>query len=82
MTPEERLEEMGHKLPPAPAPVGSYVPFVRTGDLILTSGQLPMREGKLTFAGSAGAGGFATSFSAAGSITPCCLRFSVMPTWA
>ena len=54
MTPEERLEELGYALPPAPAPVGSYVPFVRIGDLVFTSGQLPMQEGKLTRQGKVG----------------------------
>jgi len=54
MTPDQRLKELGHELPPAPGPVGSYVPFVRVGDLIFTSGQLPMREGKLVAAGKVG----------------------------
>lgn len=55
MTPEEKLKELGLTLPPAPAPVGSYVPFVRTGDLVFTSGQLPMRDGKLVATGKIGA---------------------------
>ena len=41
-------------MPPAPEPVGSYVPVVRVNDLVFTSGQLPMREGKLTGAGKVG----------------------------
>ena len=41
-------------MPPAPAPVGSYVPFVRIGDLVFTSGQLPVQEGKLTGQGKVG----------------------------
>ena len=55
MTPQERLKELGYDLPPAPAPVGSYVPFVRAGDLVFTSGQLPVHDGKLTAAGKVGA---------------------------
>ncbi len=55
MTPEDRLAQAGLTLPPAPAPVGSYVPFVRTGNLVFTSGQLPMREGKLVAEGRVGA---------------------------
>jgi enamine deaminase RidA (YjgF/YER057c/UK114 family) len=47
MTPEERLREMGLALPPAPKPVGSYVPAVRTGNLVFVSGQLPMKDGQL-----------------------------------
>ncbi len=54
MTPEERLGELGYELPPAPAPVGSYVPYVRTGNLVFLSGQLPMRGGRLTATGKVG----------------------------
>jgi enamine deaminase RidA (YjgF/YER057c/UK114 family) len=53
--PEDRLRELGHDLPPAPAPVGSYLPFVRVGNLVMTSGQLPMLEGNLTATGKVGA---------------------------
>ena len=56
-TPDGRLKELGITLPPAPAPVGSYVPFVRVGDLVFTSGQLPIREGKLTATGKVGTAG-------------------------
>ncbi len=55
MTPEDRLREMGLTLPPAPAPVGAYVPYVVAGGLVYTSGQLPMREGKLVATGKVGA---------------------------
>ena len=54
MTPEDKLKELGHPLRPAPAPVGSYVPFIRVGSLVMTSGQLPMREGKLVATGKVG----------------------------
>jgi enamine deaminase RidA (YjgF/YER057c/UK114 family) len=47
MTPEQRLSELGLDLPEAARPVGVYVPAVRTGDLIFTSGQIPMRKGEL-----------------------------------
>jgi enamine deaminase RidA (YjgF/YER057c/UK114 family) len=47
MTPEQRLAELGLDLPDAARPVGAYVPAVRTGDLIFTSGQIPMRKGEL-----------------------------------
>lgn len=40
MTPEERLAELGLSLPPAPAPAAAYVPFVRTGNLVFTAGQV------------------------------------------
>ena len=42
-----RLGELGVSLPAAPRPVASYVPAVRSGDLVFVSGQIPMRDGKL-----------------------------------
>ncbi|MBS3821264.1 MAG: RidA family protein, partial [Phycisphaerae bacterium] len=47
MTPEDRIIELGLTLPPAPKPLGSYLAAVRTGKLIFTAGQLPMRDGQL-----------------------------------
>ena len=46
------LENLGIVLPAAPKPVASYVPFVRTGNLVVVSGQLPSREGKVVYAGA------------------------------
>ncbi|MFC5831670.1 RidA family protein [Nonomuraea insulae] len=54
MTPEQKIEELGYTLPAPVAPVGSYVPTVRTGDLVYTSGQVPMLEGKLHQTGKLG----------------------------
>jgi len=51
MTIEHRLTELGMTLPDAPAPVASYVSCVRTGNLVVVSGQLPFRAGKLLFTG-------------------------------
>src|SRR5512136_3037515 len=51
MTPQDKLQSLGLTLPPAPKPVGSYVPFVRTGNLVFVSGQLPLRDGKVQYAG-------------------------------
>src|SRR5271157_1800040 len=53
-TVEEKLRELGVTLPPPPAAVAAYEPWVRTGNLILTSGQLPWREGKLAYTGKLG----------------------------
>jgi enamine deaminase RidA (YjgF/YER057c/UK114 family) len=53
-TPSDRLKQLNLTLPPAPKPVGSYVPAVRTGRLIFTSGQLPLREGQLLARGLVG----------------------------
>lgn len=52
--PSERLAGMNVTLPPAPKPVASYVPCVRHGDMLLLSGQIPVREGKLVYAGQVG----------------------------
>ena len=54
MTPEARLKELGLTLPPAPRPVGAYVPCVRAGDLLFVSGQLPMRDAVLSAKGKVG----------------------------
>jgi len=54
MTPEEKLRALGLELPPAPKPVGAYVPAVRTGNLVFVSGQLPMKDGELMTMGHVG----------------------------
>ncbi|HUS91579.1 MAG TPA: RidA family protein [Phycisphaerae bacterium] len=51
MTPEQRIQSLGLELPKAPAPVGAYAPAVRTGNLIFTAGQIPMKDGELLAAG-------------------------------
>jgi len=53
-TPEQRLQELGIELPPAPKPVAAYVPALRHGDLVFTSGQLPFEQGKITTTGKLG----------------------------
>lgn len=50
-----RLAELDLALPEVVAPLASYVPAVRTGDLVYTAGQLPMRAGKLAGTGKLGA---------------------------
>ncbi|MDI3317399.1 MAG: RidA family protein [Bacillota bacterium] len=51
----ERLRELGLELPPVPKPVAAYVPAVRSGAWVWTSGQLPMVEGELRYRGKLGA---------------------------
>jgi enamine deaminase RidA (YjgF/YER057c/UK114 family) len=53
-TPEERLKELGIDLPEVPAPLGSYVACIRTGNLLFLSGMLPLREGTLLMTGKLG----------------------------
>ena len=55
MTASARLKELGIELPVAVKPLGSYVPAVRSGNLVYTSGQLPVRDGTLLQSGKVGA---------------------------
>ena len=50
----DRLAELGLELPQVAAPVAAYVPAVRTGNLIHTSGQLPFVGGELAVTGKVG----------------------------
>ena len=52
--PAERLAALGLTLPPVAAPVAAYVPAVRTGMYVYTSGQLPTVDGKLPAVGKVG----------------------------
>lgn len=54
-TPEERVRELGLTIPEVPKPVAVYVPAVRSGSYVYTSGQLPMRDGALITTGKVGA---------------------------
>lgn len=54
-TPEETLAELGLTVPSVVPPVAVYVPAVRTGNYVFTSGQLPMRDGALMATGKVGA---------------------------
>jgi enamine deaminase RidA (YjgF/YER057c/UK114 family) len=53
-TVEQRLSAMGVTLPVAAAPAANYVPFMRTGNLLFTAGQLPLIDGKLLASGQLG----------------------------
>lgn len=54
MSLEDRLRELGEELPPVASPLASYVPAVRTGNLVYCSGQLPTRSGELVAHGKVG----------------------------
>jgi enamine deaminase RidA (YjgF/YER057c/UK114 family) len=54
-SPFDALAELGLRLPQVAAPVAAYVPAVRTGSLVYTSGQLPMVDGALARSGKVGA---------------------------
>ena len=55
MTVSARLNELGIVLPAVAKPLAAYVPAVRTGTLVYTSGQLPLQAGVLTHSGKVGA---------------------------
>lgn len=50
-----KLEQLGHTLPTVVPPVANYVPAVRTGAFVYTSGQLPVVDGALAATGKVGA---------------------------
>jgi enamine deaminase RidA (YjgF/YER057c/UK114 family) len=52
---EDRLGELGLTLPEVVPPLAAYVPALRVGDLVWTSGQLPMVDGSLAATGKVGA---------------------------
>ena len=53
-TPEQRLADLGLEIPEVAKPVAAYVPAVRSGSYVYTSGQLPMLEGQLMMTGKVG----------------------------
>ncbi|WP_435830401.1 RidA family protein [Nocardia salmonicida] len=52
---KDALDRLGVTLPPVAAPVAAYIPAVRTGSLVYTSGQLPFVDGELSAVGKVGA---------------------------
>jgi enamine deaminase RidA (YjgF/YER057c/UK114 family) len=62
-TPEERLAALGLTLPPVSKPLAAYVPVLRSGNYVYTSGQLPTVDGELVAVGKVGTG-------AGASVTP------------
>lgn len=56
MSASARLARLGVSLPTPAVPLAAYVPAVRTGNLVYTSGQLPLADGELTHVGKVGAG--------------------------
>ena len=51
---EKRLMDLGVTLPVAAAPAANYLPFARSGNLLFTAGQLPLKDGKLQVSGLLG----------------------------
>src|SRR5690606_12068122 len=57
----EKIESLGIRLPNPPTPAGSYVPVVRTGNLLFVSGQIPMEDGKVVYTGKVSDGNLETA---------------------
>lgn len=55
MNVEQRLASLGLVLPSPPAAVAAYEPWIRSGDWVMTSGQLPWRDGVMAYVGRLGA---------------------------
>ena len=75
MSVASRLAELGIALPPVVPPVAAYVPAVVHGDLVYTSGQLPMAGGVLPATGKVGEGeGLVSAQDAAAYARTCALN--------
>ena len=48
---EEKIKSIGIKLPIPPNPAGSYIPVVKSGNLLFVSGQIPIEDGKVALTG-------------------------------
>jgi len=51
---DTKLEQLGIKLPEIPAAIGLYLPAQRSGQLLFVSGQLPIEDGQVVYAGKLG----------------------------
>ena len=58
---EEKIKSLKITLPNPPTPAGSYIPAVKTGNLLFISGQIPMEEGKVLFTGKVSDGNLETA---------------------
>ena len=48
---DEKIKSIGINIPIPPTPAGSYIPVVKTGNLLYVSGQIPLEDGKIAFTG-------------------------------
>lgn len=53
-TVDGRLKEIGIEIPTPAAPAANYIPFVKTGNLVFVSGQIPIVAGKIEGVGKVG----------------------------
>lgn len=69
-----KLAELGIALPDAPAPLAAYVPAVRAGNLVYSSGQLPLLNGALVSGGKGKVGGALTKEEAKAAARQCAIN--------
>ena len=50
----EKIREFGYELPEVSKPIGAYIPALRLGNLVMTSGMLPIKDGKLAYTNEIG----------------------------
>jgi len=51
---EEKIKELGFELPEVPKPLAVYTPALQVGDMVYTSGQVPIEKGELKYSGKIG----------------------------
>jgi enamine deaminase RidA (YjgF/YER057c/UK114 family) len=51
---EEKIKELGLELPEVAKPLAAYIPAKQVGNLVMTSGQVPLVKGVINFAGKVG----------------------------
>ncbi len=51
---EEKIKELGFELPEIAKPLAAYIPAKKVGDLVMTSGQVPLVKGEIKYAGKVG----------------------------
>ena len=53
---EDKIKELGLELPEVAKPLAAYIPAKQVGNLVMTSGQVPLVKGVINFAGKVGSG--------------------------
>ncbi len=51
---EEKIKELGFELPEVAKPLAAYIPAKQVGNLVMTSGQVPLVKGVINYAGKVG----------------------------
>ncbi len=51
---EEKIKELGFEVPEVAKPLAAYIPAKQVGNLVMTSGQVPLVKGEIKFTGKVG----------------------------